>query len=54
MPHTVTGIHHRYGNIVLTDQYAGTYSYPGDSVVDTAVPDPRIAGRAPTFSLRVA
>jgi hypothetical protein len=54
LPHTVTGVHHRYGTIVLTDQYGRTYTHPGDAVVDTAVPDPRIVGRAPTVSVRVA
>ena len=54
LPHTVTGVHHRYGTIVLTDQYGGTYTHPGDAVVDTAVPDPRIVGRGQTISVRVA
>jgi hypothetical protein len=39
---------------VLTDQYGGTYTHPGDAVVDTAVPDPRHVGRGQTISVRVA
>ena len=41
LPHTVTGVHSRDGRIVFTDQY-GSNSHPGDVVVSTAVPDPRI------------
>jgi hypothetical protein len=42
LPHTVTGVHRRDGRIVLTDQYGSSYSHPGDAVISTAVPDPRI------------
>ena len=27
---------------MLTDQYGSSYSHPGDAVISTAVPDPRI------------
>jgi hypothetical protein len=42
LPHTVTGVHRRDGRIVLIDQYGGSYLHPGDAVISTAVPDPRI------------
>jgi hypothetical protein len=38
----VTGVHRRDGRTVLTDQYGSSYSHPGDAVISTAVPDPRI------------
>ena len=38
----MTGVHRRDGRIVLTDQYGRSYSHPGDAVIPTAVPDPRI------------
>ena len=43
LPHTVTGVRRRDGQIVLTDQYGISFSHPGDAVVSTAVPDRRIA-----------
>jgi len=42
--HTVTAVHRREGRIILTDQFARSYSHPGDAVIPTAVPDP-IAGK---------
>jgi len=42
LPHTVTGVHRRDGRIVLTDQFGSSYTHPGDAVIPTAVPDPRI------------
>ena len=48
LPHTVTEVHHRDDRIVLTDQYGGNYTYPGDAVIDTAVPDVRILAGNPT------
>jgi hypothetical protein len=42
----VTGVHRRAGRIVLTDQYGTSHSHPGDAVISTAVPDPRILTRA--------
>ena len=42
LPHVVTGLHRRDGRIMLTDQYGSSYSHPGDAVISTAVPDPRI------------
>jgi hypothetical protein len=48
LPHTVTGVHRRDGRIVLIDQYGSSYTHPGDAVVTTGVPDPRIlTGAAP-------
>ena len=46
-PHIVTGVHRRDGRIVLTDQYGITYPHPGDVVLPTAVPDPRVLTSAP-------
>ncbi len=45
LPHIVTGVHRRGGRIVVTDQYARSYSHPCDAVVCTAVPDARIITR---------
>jgi hypothetical protein len=53
LPHTVTGVHSRDGRIVLTDQY-GSNSHPGDVVVSTAVPDPRILTPAAAAAARRA
>ena len=52
LPHTVTGVHSRDGRIVLTDQYGSSYSHPGDVVVSTAVPDPRILTPAAAAAAR--
>jgi hypothetical protein len=41
--HTVTAVQRRQGRIILTDQFGHSYSHPGDAVIPTAVPDPRIA-----------
>lgn len=41
LPHTVTGVRRRDGQVMLTDQFGSTYSHPGDAVIATAVPDPR-------------
>ena len=41
-PHTVIAANRRAGRIVLTDQFGVAYSYLPDTVIDTAVPDPRI------------
>jgi len=49
----VTGVHSRDGRIVLTDQY-GSNSHPGDVVVSTAVPDPRILTPAAAAAARRA
>jgi hypothetical protein len=53
-PHTVTEVHHVDDRIVLTDQYGRGYSYPGDSVISTAVPDPRTLTSAPITRPRIA
>ena len=42
VPHTVTEVHRRDGQIVLIDQLGIAYSRPCDAVIPTAVPDPRI------------
>ena len=42
LPHVVTGVQRRDGRIVVTDQYARSYSHPCDAVVATAVPDARV------------
>ena len=42
LPHTLTDVHRRTGRVVLIDQFGMGYAYPGDAVVFTAVPDPRI------------
>lgn len=52
LPHTVTGAHRRTGRIVLTDQYGFSYSHPADSVVPTAVPDPRTTHLRPQSGVR--
>ena len=46
LPHTVTGVHRRDGRIVLIDQYGIAYPHPGDTVLATAVPDPRTNTRS--------
>jgi hypothetical protein len=48
VPHTVTDVHRRDHLVVLTDQFGFDYTYPGNSVISTAVPDPRIVSGAPT------
>ena len=54
LPHTVTGVHSRDGRIVLTDEYGSSYSHPGDVVISTAVPDPRILTPAAAAAARRA
>jgi len=41
-PHTVTGVRRKDGQTVLSDQYGTRYTHPNDTVITTAVPDPRI------------
>lgn len=41
LPHTVTAVHRRAGQVVLVDQCGRTYTHTSDAVVTTAVPDPR-------------
>ena len=53
-PHTVTEVHHRHDRIVLTDQYGGSYAYPGDAVIPTAVPDVRNLAGSPATRARTA
>jgi hypothetical protein len=47
VPHTVTDVHRRDHRVVLTDQFGFDYTYPGNAVIATAVPDPRIVSGAP-------
>ena len=47
LPHIVTGVRRRDDRILLTDQYGRSYAHPGDAVIATAVPVPRIPRQAP-------
>ena len=53
-PHTVTDVHRREHRVVLTDQYGIDYAYSADTVIATAVPDPRIFSPTPTPRAGVA
>ena len=46
-PHTVTEMDHRNGRIVLIDQYGTAYRYLPGTVINTAVPDPRVRTGTP-------
>lgn len=39
-PRTVTEIHRKKGQVLLTDQMGQTWSYPAGSILPTAVMDP--------------
>jgi len=54
VPHTVTDVHRRDHHVVLTDQFGFDYTYPGNAVISTAVPDPRIVTGAPTHAAGAA
>jgi hypothetical protein len=46
-PHTVTEIDHRNSRIVLIDQFGTAYRYLPGTVINTAVPDPRVRAGSP-------
>jgi hypothetical protein len=46
-PHTLTSVSRRNGRIELVDQYGVAFRYLAGSIINTAVPDPRVCTGSP-------